>query len=634
MADVFVSYKAEDRRRVEPLVRSLESDGFSVWWDAHIGGGDRWRETILKNLEEAPCVIVIWSKRSTGPEGEFVRDEATRARRRNTYLPVRIDKVEPPLGFGEMQALSLTGWKGDAGDGRYQALLEAVRGRVGHEPGPSRRDTPAGMNRRTALIGAASVAAIGVAGASAWVLSKHGAVAASIAVLPFENLSGDPAQAYFSDGIAEELRSALSRIAGLKVVARTSSEAVRNDDAKTAAHKLDVSNILTGSVRRSPSIVRISAQLVDGRDGTERWSQDYDRPAGDALQIQSDIANSVASALALRLAPAAGGRLTLGGTSNPEAHDLFLKGVAIRQGEHTAENMRHAIQVFDQAIRLDPTYADAYALKSTALWELTSAFSKNANQMKSGFEQAAACANKALSLSPDLPAAHAALAAVASSAIDFSRALAEFRRAAAGPQDPVILFDYAGFLSQIGFTSEAHKIGKEIIALDPLSARSYVPDATAFYSARQYVEGVKATERVLALMPDAAAALAQLADCFVNLGKFDQARRAFEQMPADDVFRITGEAILNVRLGNRDAAKAAADKVQRLYDGAASYQVAQIHAQRGDKDAAFAALAEAIVTPDPGLIALLVDPYMDPLRGDERFSAIKVKINFPPGLPG
>ena len=98
MSDVFVSYKAEDRSRVEPLVDELESEGMSVWWDARVGGGEAWRETIAKQLEAAGCVIVVWSKRSTGPEGRFVRDEANRPLRRGTYLPITIDKVEPPLG--------------------------------------------------------------------------------------------------------------------------------------------------------------------------------------------------------------------------------------------------------------------------------------------------------------------------------------------------------------------------------------------------------------------------------------------------------------------------------------------------------------------------------------------------------
>ena len=127
MADVFISYKAEDRRRIQPLVQALQADGYSVWWDQHIGTGDDWRETIERQLDDAKCVIVAWSKQSIGPEGQFVRDEASRARRRHVYVPILLDSVDPPLGFGESQATSLRGWRGNRSDARYQAILGAVR---------------------------------------------------------------------------------------------------------------------------------------------------------------------------------------------------------------------------------------------------------------------------------------------------------------------------------------------------------------------------------------------------------------------------------------------------------------------------------------------------------------------------
>ena len=116
MSDVFVSYKAEDRRRVKPLVEALEADGYSVWWDEQIGGGTAWRHSIEVELNAAKCVIVAWSKRSVGPEGTFVQDEATRAQQRHVYVPVLIDKVHLPLGFGETQALPLASWKGSKAD--------------------------------------------------------------------------------------------------------------------------------------------------------------------------------------------------------------------------------------------------------------------------------------------------------------------------------------------------------------------------------------------------------------------------------------------------------------------------------------------------------------------------------------
>ena len=190
MTDLFLSYKAEDRERVAPLVRALEEDGLTVWWDAHIGAGDSWRETILRHLEAAKCVIVVWSRRSVGPHGEFVRDEATRALKRKTYFPVRIDKVNPPLGFGESQALNLHGWNGERSDPRYQALLSTLCARLGiktpsldrpHEEAPR-------LTRRTALAGGA--AALAVAGAGAWFFTRPTSAKADSIAAFAEGLSG------------------------------------------------------------------------------------------------------------------------------------------------------------------------------------------------------------------------------------------------------------------------------------------------------------------------------------------------------------------------------------------------------------------------------------------------------------
>ena len=130
MSDVFVSYKAEDRKRVKPLVEAIQAEGFSVWWDEQIGGGSAWRQAIETELNAAKCVIVIWSNRSVGPDGTFVQDEATRAQQRHVYVPVLIDKVHLPLGFGETQALPLTGWRGDRADPHYEAVLAAVQRNV------------------------------------------------------------------------------------------------------------------------------------------------------------------------------------------------------------------------------------------------------------------------------------------------------------------------------------------------------------------------------------------------------------------------------------------------------------------------------------------------------------------------
>src|SRR5512137_809798 len=165
MPDVFISYKAEDRRRIQPLVQALQSDGYSVWWDQHISAGDEWRQTIERQLEAARCVIVAWSKHSVGPEGQFVRDEASRAQQRRVYVPVTIDNVRIPLGFGESQATSLRAWRGDRSDPRYQAVLSAVR-RIaggGSEEGTAKLPQMR-IGRRAVIAGTIVVVAAGAGG--------------------------------------------------------------------------------------------------------------------------------------------------------------------------------------------------------------------------------------------------------------------------------------------------------------------------------------------------------------------------------------------------------------------------------------------------------------------------------------
>ena len=150
MSDVFVSYKAEDRRLVSPLVEALQADGLSVWWDAHIGGGASWRDSIESELNAAKCVIVIWSKRSTGAAGSFVRDEASRAVERGIYLPVKLDSSRPPLGFGETQTLPLVRWTGDRSDPGYQSVLRSVRAIIEQHPFPRHRYTAPPISRAPA----------------------------------------------------------------------------------------------------------------------------------------------------------------------------------------------------------------------------------------------------------------------------------------------------------------------------------------------------------------------------------------------------------------------------------------------------------------------------------------------------
>ena len=628
MTDLFVSYKAEDRGRVAPLVHALQEDGFSVWWDAEIGGGEEWREAICKHLDSARQVIVVWSKRSVGPHGNFVRDEATRALRRRAYLPVRIDKVDPPLGFGELQSLDLVGWKGARGDKKYQAVLAAVRSRLGGEQSAPAPPPRKGLDRRTAVAGGAAAAAIAAAGG--WALLRPTAAKAdSIAVLPFANLSGDPAQAYFSDGIAEELRSALARVAGLKVVGRISSEAVQGEDTQTAARRLSVANILTGSVRQSPTVIRVSAQLLDGQNGIELWSDIYDRAPGNALDVQTDIASNVAQALSFNFQRETGP--LSGGTTNPAAHEAYLRGVSTRRMGHDEELFREALAQFDGAIQIDPRFADAYAQKSITLADLTNAFSSSSSDFERGFAEAASNARRAVSLAPDRAVAHAALAEALLGSLDLRGADAEYGKAAAtGSSDPVVMTGYGFFLSQTNRPNEGLRAAERGLVLDPLNPRAHASRSAAFFVSGRYEDSIRSTQHAGSLAKVVPSiGLINIGECYMLLGNAAKAREFFSQAPADNLFRLTAEAILAARTGELAQSN---DKLARLRStsgGAALYQEAEILAQQGNADEAFAALDRALRIRDPGLRSLTADQYFGPLRSDGRFKALATRLGFP-----
>lgn len=628
VTDLFLSYKAEDRARIGPLVRALEEDGFSVWWDAHIGGGDSWRDTILRHLEEAKCVLVVWSRRSVGPEGEFVRDEASRAQRRKTYFPVRIDKVDPPLGFGEIQALDLSGWKGARSDPRYQAVLEGLRRRIGvtRRTSVETQASPPRVSRRTILIG--SGAAIAAAGAGGWMFlgRVHGS-SSSIAVLPFANLSGDPAEAYFSDGIAEELRTALSRIEGLKVVARTSSEAVRDEDAKTAAHKLGVANILMGSVRRSPGVFRISAQLVDGNDGVERWSEVYDRPAADALVVQSDISNRVAEALSIRLAGAARKRLEEGGTANADAHDLVLKARGALQGADSPGALQRAIGLADAAIALDPQYAGAWSTKSQLQTIVAGAFAPTAAEAAGLYAQAKQSAERAIKLAPNSRMGYTRLADILDQRLERRAARAEYERMQALPGEEGEP-SYAIHLSETLHYDEAKRLIDHAISVDPLNAGLYFTKAYVFGNARRYDEALAAAREFARVAGARKRPHALIAYFLMLQGKYDEAEAEFDQAGTRNGAGLAHVATLRARTGDFRTAEQLLDQMRASGDNS-TYQQAQILAQIGRKDDAVAALERAVQLRDSGVTAVLVDPLLDPIREDPRFAAVVKRLDFP-----
>jgi serine/threonine-protein kinase len=628
MSDVFVSYKAEDRARVAPLVQALESEGLSVWWDTQIAAGSEWREDIQEHLDAARCVIVVWSKRSVGPEGRFVRDEASRAQRRGTYLPVRIDRVEPPLGFGELHAIPLQGWKGRKEDPRYLAVREAVRlVMAGETPQTAKAGKPVRLSRRSALISGASAAVLAAVGG--WALLRPGRAGAanSIAVLPFANLSGDPKQDYFSAGIAEELRSALSRLPGLRVAGRISSEAVRSLDTKVAARRLHVATVLTGSVRRAPGMVRITSQLIDGKSGIEEWSASYDRPEGNVLSIQTDIAENVVSALSVELGQAGVQVLTQGGTADPEAHDLYLRAVTQAQNDDSDSSLRQANALLDAAIAKDPRFARAYAAKSRNLSYIADV-GRSPEEIAQGYAAAALAARRAVTLAPRLPDGYAALADALYGQRRISAAIRQIELGSSfAPNDLQLL--QAAVIACVagGQTRRALAYANRMVDIDPLNPLSHRRRYYALFYDRQYDASIAEAQRTLKLAPGLALPPYFIALSLIMKNQPQEAQRYLEMLPADLTVRLAAEAIVAGKLGNRTRSDQKLEQLRSIYGDAASYQFAQAYAQRSQRDRAFAALERGFAVNDPGLNTLRVDPLFDPVRRDPRFSAMLKRVD-------
>ena len=628
--DVFLSYKAEDRSRLVSLVEALEAEGFSVWWDAHICGGINWRQDIQEHLDAAKCVIVAWSKRSVGPEGEFVRDEAMRAKRLHTYLPIRIDDVSPPLGFGEVQALSLKNWKGDRSDPRLEAIVDAVRERITGEHIEHHADDHGQprLSRRAAVAG--GIGAIAVAGTGGWLLLKPSEANANrIAVMPFANLSGAPDQAYFAEGIAEELRSALSRT-GLQVIGRASSDAVKELDTKSAAEKLDVAHILTGSVRRSPDIIRVNAQLVGGKDGVERWAQSYDRAPGDVIKIQTDIAANVAQALSVALGQAEKAALTLGGTADGLAQDLILQSRQLGRDADSVDVLRRRIALAAAAIARDPNYADAYVEQASLLTSLAFQYATNPQELASGLAQADAAARKAVALAPRLGSAHDALASIAQGRQDFVGNLRESKVSLAlSPDDPDVLGSAALSLVYLEDADVGLRLLDRAITLDPLNSRLYRRKCEALNFARRYQQAIEIGRKGLAMAPERRSAHIYVGDALLLLGQPAKAKVEYEALAAEDPFRLARLALHSARTGDRQRAEGPMAQLRQQYGATYSYQYGQIYAQLGDADRAFAEFDNAIAVKDTGLVYLKGDPFLGPIRGDPRYAALLKKLNFP-----
>jgi TolB-like protein len=616
---VFISYARADRPRVAPLAEALAAKGFDVWWDALIEGGAGFAAIIEAKLQAADAVIVAWS--ATSVTSDWVRDEAAHARDRKRIVPVSLDGTDPPLGFRQYHTVDLSKWRGRADAPDLASVIAGIAGvGVGEQVAATRRAISVVDRRKALMLGGGAVAVIG-GGLVVFNPFGGGRLANSVAVLPFANMSSDKDQSYFSDGLSEEIRSALARNPALKVAAPTSANTFRDKsaDAKVIGSKLGVAYLLEGSVRRAGDVVRIAAELVDAKTGFSKWSQSFDRQLTDVFAVQSEIASVVSDALAVRVAAAKPG---VGGTTNVVAYDAFLKGRALFNSDAGEESDRAALAQFDSAIAADPNYAAAYAARSRTLAGIANQYAK-ANELRALNQDVLATAQRAVKLAPDLAAAQLALGqAFYTGLFDVQNARGPFDRAAAlGSGDADILVLYATYMAYTANSRKAAEAIERAVDLDRLNPRTFRTGGLVRYMARRFADAIPLSRQALALDPKIRSAYGRMGFSYLMLGKNDEARTAFLAEPGA-LLRLPGIAIVERRLGNVMESRAAlAEMTKEMGDGA-RYQEAQIMAQWGDRDAAIGALKRAASVGDSGLLQAGVDPMLDPLRNDARFTQL------------
>jgi TolB-like protein/DNA-binding winged helix-turn-helix (wHTH) protein/Flp pilus assembly protein TadD len=505
---------------------------------------------------------------------------------------------------------------------------------------PLRRRWAIALAAGVVAISLAVIVALNVAGTRDRVLRAVGAVrepplrVQSLAVLPLENLSHDPEQEYFADGMTEALITDLGKIRALRVISRTSVMQYKGTrkPLPEIARELNVDAVLEGTVARSGNRVRITANLLHAPTDRHLWAETYESNLGDVLVLQDEVAQAIASEIKVKLTPQEQARFARAQPVNPEAHEAYLRG-RYYWNLRTEQNLKRGIEYFQQAIEKDPGYALAY----TGLADSYVVLGTGALAPRETFPRAKAAAFKALEIDETLAEPHASLGWVkADFDWDWAGAEKEFKRAIElNPGYATAHHWYALYLSAMGRHNEAITEIKRAWELDPLSLIINTAAGQCFFWARRYDEAIAQFQRTFELNPGFSTAHYYLAWAYQQKRLYDEAISEYQKCvalaggnPADAVLLARGYAAA----GNRtQALKIISDlREHSKQRPVASGIVAETYTALGDFDQAFAWAERTYKEHSPDLIWLKVDPMADPLRSDPRFRDLLRRMNFPP----
>jgi eukaryotic-like serine/threonine-protein kinase len=454
----------------------------------------------------------------------------------------------------------------------------------------------------------------------------------SIAVMPFANASDNPDAEYLSDGISESLINRLSKLPGVKVIARSSSFRYKGKeiDPQEVAQALGVKAILTGRVTQRGENLLIGTELIDARDKTQIWGEQYSRRATDLLAVQATISTEIAERLRLRLTESATQQLAKPETAQPQAYELLLKGRFYWNKGGTA-NRKKAVEQLEQTIAVDPAYALAYAELSTRYETLVV---YNVLDPQQFTPKAVAAAQRAVELDESLAEAHLALASLKRNDWDWAAAEREFKRTIElAPNLARAHSGYSAYLSNLGQHEQAIAEINRARELDPLSLPLNTSVAYKYYYARRYEQALAVLPQAFELDPNYPSAYVSLGNIYLAQGRSEEAIAAYEK-----AIKLGGDTLsLQISLGAAYAqagARARAQAILQQLQKSRSYvspgELAALYAALGEREQALASLERAYAAHDPQLQFLGIDPVLDSLRTEPRFTSLLRRIGLAP----
>ena len=490
-------------------------------------------------------------------------------------------------------------------------------------------------HKRGAL--AALAALVAVAAAVAYfVYSRYSAGGGdarvrSVAVLPFQNVGGDPEAEYLSDGISEALINNLSRLPQLKIIARSSSFRYKGKEVNVqdAAQALGVQALVTGRVARRGDSLQISVEMVNASEGTQMWGEQYSRKASDVQAVQDEIVRAISERLRLRLTGTQEEQLTRPATGNPQAYEQYLNGLfLLRKGG--LDDAKKALTYFNEATTLDPDFALAYALTSYTYGFLAY---NGALDPHEAMAQAKTAAQRALKIDETQAEAHVELGFIKAFEWDWARAEAEFKRAIQLNPNLIAAHQrYSQYLPVMGRFDEALAENKRAQELDPLRPSVKGQEAIILFFARRYDEAIRQLQNTLEIDANNFVARGYLGYAYAAQGKYAEAIAEYQK-----VIPLVGEnasiqcylGYAYAKSGKRAEALAILDKLKRTKEYVSPAELADFYAGLGDREAVFDSLERAYAAHDLQLQYLKVDSNLDPFRSDPRFQDLVRRVGLP-----